>query len=101
MTATHLDVVGIGNALVDVLSKTDDAFLEAHQVPKGSMTLIDQARAEELYGAMGPAVEVSGGSAGTAVGDWTNSKAPTWGNHRKLLEMEIKKHVEHIDSLYI
>lgn len=69
MTATHLDVVGIGNALVDVLSKTDDAFLEAHQVPKGSMTLIDQARAEELYGAMGPAVEVSGGSAGnTAAG---------------------------------
>ena len=69
MTATHFDVVGIGNALVDVLSKTDDAFLAAHQVPKGSMTLIDQARAEELYDAMGPAVEVSGGSAGnTAAG---------------------------------
>lgn len=56
-------VVGIGNAIVDVLSQTDDAFLGAQDLPKGTMTLIDAARAEELYGAMGPAVEVSGGSA--------------------------------------
>ncbi|NIA71980.1 adenosine kinase [Pelagibius litoralis] len=69
MTAPQFDVVAIGNALVDVLSKTDDAFLEAHQINKGSMTLIDEARAVELYDAMGPAVEVSGGSAGnTAAG---------------------------------
>ncbi|MEQ8357406.1 MAG: adenosine kinase [Kiloniellaceae bacterium] len=69
MTAQTLDVVGIGNALVDVLTKSDDAFLEAHRIPKGSMTLIDEARAVEIYGAMGPAVEVSGGSAGnTAAG---------------------------------
>lgn len=69
MTAPKIDVVGIGNALVDVLSKTDDAFLEAHRINKGSMTLIDELRAVELYDAMGPAVEVSGGSAGnTAAG---------------------------------
>lgn len=69
MTDQTLDVVCIGNALVDVLAKTDDAFLAAHGIPKGSMTLIDEARAVELYDAMGPAVEVSGGSAGnTATG---------------------------------
>jgi len=69
MTAQTLDVVTIGNALVDVLAKTDDGFLEAHDIPKGSMTLIDERRALEIYGAMGPAVEVSGGSAGnTAAG---------------------------------
>jgi len=63
MADTRVDVVGIGNAIVDVLSQTDDAFLGAQDLPKGTMTLIDAARAEELYGAMGPAVEVSGGSA--------------------------------------
>ncbi len=69
MTAQTLDVVCIGNALVDVLAKADDAFLATHGIPKGSMTLIDEPRAVEIYGAMGPAVEVSGGSAGnTATG---------------------------------
>jgi sugar/nucleoside kinase (ribokinase family) len=69
MTAQTLDVVTIGNALVDVLAKTDDAFLAAQGIPKGSMTLIDEARALHLYDAMGPAIEVSGGSAGnTATG---------------------------------
>jgi len=63
MADNSLDVVGIGNAIVDVLSQTDDAFLGAQNLPKGTMTLIDAARAEELYAAMGPAVEVSGGSA--------------------------------------
>ncbi len=64
-----LDVVAIGNALVDVLAKTDDAFLAAHDIAKGSMTLIDEVRALHLYDAMGPAIEVSGGSAGnTATG---------------------------------
>ena len=69
MTAHTLDVVCIGNALVDVLAKAEDSFLEAHGIPKGSMTLIDEARALELYDAMGPATEISGGSAGnTATG---------------------------------
>ena len=58
-----IDVVGIGNAIVDVLSQADDAFLERQGLAKGAMTLIDGARAESLYGAMGPAREVSGGSA--------------------------------------
>jgi sugar/nucleoside kinase (ribokinase family) len=63
MTDPSLDVVGIGNAIVDVLSHADEAFLKAQDLAKGSMTLIDGARAEVLYAAMGPGVEVSGGSA--------------------------------------
>ncbi len=63
MTGTAIDVVGIGNAIVDVLSQSDDAFLAAHGLAKGTMTLIDAARAEALYAAMGSGVEMSGGSA--------------------------------------
>lgn len=63
MTDPSFDVVGIGNAIVDVLSQADEAFLKAQDLAKGSMTLIDGARAEELYATMGPGVEVSGGSA--------------------------------------
>ncbi len=63
------DVLTIGNALVDVLSHEDDAFLLEHDLVKGSMHLIDHSRAEELYGAMGPGIEVSGGcAANTAAG---------------------------------
>jgi sugar/nucleoside kinase (ribokinase family) len=62
-----LDVVGIGNALVDVLTHEDEDFLEAHQLVKGAMTLIDTTRAEALYAAMGAGIEVSGGSAANTV----------------------------------
>jgi sugar/nucleoside kinase (ribokinase family) len=62
-----LDVVGIGNALVDVLTHGDDEFLQRHQLVKGSMTLIDTARSNELYEAMGPGIEQSGGSAGNTI----------------------------------
>jgi sugar/nucleoside kinase (ribokinase family) len=58
-----LDVVGIGNALVDVLSHESDEFVAAHDLTPGAMTLIDAERAEQLYAAMSPAVEISGGSA--------------------------------------
>lgn len=58
-----LDVVAVGNAIVDVLAHADDAFLEAHGMAKGVMTLIDADRAEAIYSAMGPGVECSGGSA--------------------------------------
>jgi sugar/nucleoside kinase (ribokinase family) len=58
-----LDVVGVGNALVDVLSLERDDFIEQHGLTKGGMTLIDADRAESLYAAMGAAVEMSGGSA--------------------------------------
>ncbi|MDE2337235.1 MAG: adenosine kinase [Alphaproteobacteria bacterium] len=63
MSKGNLDVVGIGNAIVDVLSKTDDAFLQNNGIRKGAMTLIEAAQAEALYDKMGTAVEVSGGSA--------------------------------------
>jgi sugar/nucleoside kinase (ribokinase family) len=63
------DVVGIGNALVDVLSHETDEFVEAQGMVKGTMALIDTERAEALYAAMNPAVEISGGScANTMVG---------------------------------
>ena len=62
MVDRPFDVVGIGNAIVDVLAQADEAFLEAQDLAKGTMTLIDAARAESLYAAMGPAVEASGGS---------------------------------------
>lgn len=59
----RFDVLGIGNAIVDVLSFTEESFLQKHGVQKGVMTLIDEERAEFLYGKMGPATECSGGSA--------------------------------------
>jgi len=62
-SATGYGVVGIGNAIVDVVARADDAFLAAHGIAKGAMTLIDPERAETLYAAMGPAIEISGGSA--------------------------------------
>lgn len=61
-TATF-DVLGIGNALVDVLSTEPEAFIDQMDLVKGSMTLIDTDRAEELYAAMGDKTEMSGGSA--------------------------------------
>ncbi len=63
MTALATDVAGIGNAIVDVLAKADETFLTREGLAKGSMTLIDAPRAEQLYDLMGPAREVSGGSA--------------------------------------
>ena len=62
-----IDVVGIGNALVDVLSHEDEAFIEANGLVKGAMTLIDTERAEALYAAMGPGIEASGGSAANTI----------------------------------
>ena len=62
-TPARFDVVGIGNALVDVLSSEPDDFLAGHGLVKGSMTLIDTDTAEALYGAMGAKTEMSGGSA--------------------------------------
>lgn len=61
------DVVGVGNALVDVLSHCDDGWLAANGVEKGIMTLIDTDRAKTLYDAMGPAQEISGGSAANTI----------------------------------
>lgn len=59
----QFDVVGVGNALVDVIAHADDGFIHQHDLTKGSMTLVDTDRALYLYRALGSAVEMSGGSA--------------------------------------
>ncbi|WP_454641532.1 adenosine kinase [Bradyrhizobium liaoningense] len=67
MADVKYDVLGIGNALFDVLVRTDEAFLAKHGMAKGSMSLIDEARAAAIYKDMGPATEVSGGSAANTI----------------------------------
>lgn len=67
MADVKYDVLGIGNALFDVLVRTDEAFLAKHAMTKGSMSLIDEARAAAIYKDMGPATEVSGGSAANTI----------------------------------
>ena len=64
MTTPTLDLLGIGNAIVDVLAREQDGFLAQHGMQRGAMNLIDAAKAEAIYGGMGPGVESSGGSAG-------------------------------------
>ena len=67
MTETQHDVVAIGNALVDVIADVDEAFIASQGLNRGAMTLIDAERAEGLYAAMPPAIEMSGGSAGNTI----------------------------------
>jgi sugar/nucleoside kinase (ribokinase family) len=67
MSKENLELVGIGNAIVDVLSKTGDDFLKDNKLRKGAMTLIEADQAEALYAKMGPGMEVSGGSAANTV----------------------------------
>jgi sugar/nucleoside kinase (ribokinase family) len=62
-----LDITGIGNAIVDIFSHEDDAFLHSHGMPKGSMNLIDAAGADELYGHLRPTMEMSGGSCANTI----------------------------------
>lgn len=64
---TSLDVIGIGNALVDVLSHGTDEFMESRGIVKGAMTLVDEREAAELHEALGPGVEISGGSAANTI----------------------------------
>lgn len=63
MTSRSLDIVAIGDAIVDVIATCDEQFLEQHRLRKGSMQLLSPAAADALYGAMGSARETSGGSA--------------------------------------
>ena len=67
MASTRFDVLGIGNAIVDVIARTEDDFLAKQKMRKGTMQLIDEAQAVGIYDAMGPAVEVSGGSAANTI----------------------------------
>ena len=63
MTAARFAVAAIGNAIVDIIGRCDDAFLARHGAAKGSMRLVDTETVQTLYGEMGPAIEISGGSA--------------------------------------
>lgn len=67
MTSAKYDVLGIGNAIFDVLVQTDEGFLAAHGMTKGGMALIDEVRAAAIYRDMGPATEMSGGSAANTI----------------------------------
>ncbi|HEY7610677.1 MAG TPA: adenosine kinase [Alphaproteobacteria bacterium] len=67
MTSAQYDVVGIGNAIVDVIARADDGFLQEKKLAKGAMMLIDEAQADALYAAMGPGTESSGGSAANTI----------------------------------
>ncbi|MBA3834682.1 MAG: adenosine kinase [Pseudomonadota bacterium] len=67
MTKKNVDVLAIGNAIVDVIADSSDAFLERHGMTKGSMRLVDSQEAERLYADMGPGRELSGGSAANTV----------------------------------
>ena len=67
MSSKPVDVLAIGNAIVDVIADADDAFLERRSMTKGSMRLIDADEAERLYADMGPGRELSGGSAANTV----------------------------------
>src|SRR2546430_14515756 len=67
MTSAKYDVLGIGNAIFDILVQTDESFLAGHGMIKGGMSLIDEARAASIYQDMGPAVEKSGGSAANTI----------------------------------
>src|SRR3546814_16345180 len=63
VTEAKLDIVAIGNAIVDVIAQADDAFLASHALAKGGMQLVDPETAELIYNEMGPGREISGGSA--------------------------------------
>jgi sugar/nucleoside kinase (ribokinase family) len=67
MTKVRYDVLGIGNAIVDVIARTEEDFLLKQGMNKGAMALIDEARAQAIYEAMGPAIETSGGSAANTI----------------------------------
>src|ERR1700694_4301321 len=67
MTEAKYDVLGIGNAIFDVLVQTQECFLSPHSMTKGGMALIDEARATAIYADMGPATEMSGGSAANTI----------------------------------
>jgi sugar/nucleoside kinase (ribokinase family) len=67
MTEARHDVLGIGNAIVDILARAEDDFLVEQKLSKGSMRLVDMVESKRLYDIMGPAIEASGGSAGNTV----------------------------------
>ena len=67
MSDSQFDVVAIGNAIVDIIGRCEDSFLDQHGAPKGHMRLVDPATINAIYRGMGPGIEVSGGSAANTV----------------------------------
>ena len=67
MPEATLDIVAIGNAIVDVIAQAEDTFITSEGLPKGSMRLIDEPTSDSLYSRMGPGREISGGSAANTV----------------------------------
>jgi adenosine kinase len=67
MASSRYDVLGIGNAIVDVIARAEEDFLVKHGMHKGGMALIDEARAQKIYNVMGQATEISGGSAANTI----------------------------------
>jgi len=67
MSDATYDVLGVGNAIVDIIAQSDEAFLARHGMTKGGMALIDEAQAHAIYAEMGSAIEASGGSAGNTI----------------------------------
>lgn len=67
MSDATYDVLGVGNAIVDIIAQTDEAFLAKHNMPKGGMALIEEAQAHAIYADMGAAIEASGGSAANTI----------------------------------
>jgi sugar/nucleoside kinase (ribokinase family) len=77
MSEAAFDVVGIGNALVDVISSVDDAFVEAHDFPHGATTMVDLDRADAVYADLPPAQEISGGSCANTIAGLASFGAST------------------------
>lgn len=77
MSDARFDVVGLGNAIVDVIARADDDLLAREKLNKGAMTLVDEGRADHLYAAMGPATIISGGSAANTIVGLTSFGART------------------------
>jgi sugar/nucleoside kinase (ribokinase family) len=67
VSTARYDVVGLGNAIVDVIARAEEDFLIGHGMHKGGMQLIDETRARAIYAEMGPAIEISGGSAANTI----------------------------------
>ena len=83
MTVKSLDVVGIGNAIVDVLVHADDAFLASEGLTKGTMALVDAEQAEQLYARLGAGLETSGGSAANTLAGVAQRRKNDWRRSEK------------------
>ncbi|MBT8077087.1 MAG: adenosine kinase [Gammaproteobacteria bacterium] len=70
--SSSVQLLGISNAIVDILAHVDEEFLDRIGAPRGSMTLIDEKRAREIYAMMGPATEMSGGSVANTIAGFAN-----------------------------